>query len=248
MDYNDVSFKSVPTDEECIVNAVQIGKIINEPPHTIRSWASEFEDYLYIKKMNGRFLYTQKSIEQFEFIKTLRREKNFSIEQIRQQLKLTGYNSEETGLVTNDINFIESVSTDVAIKLKNELGGFITELFNTQNESIQKYITSIKTEVEETVQEQLEVSEKKLQNKIQEQTNTIQENINSNNENILKRLQDQEEQNKKLLECMDSIQKEVAITKEMNEKMDKMRQSMDERKAEIEKPKEKSIWSKLFSK
>lgn len=258
MDYSDVSFKPIPTDEECVVNAVQIGKMIDEPPHTIRSWANEFEDYLYIKKMNGRFLYTQKSVEQFEFIKTLRREKNFSIEQIRQQLKLTGYNynPKENGLINpNDVNFIESISADISIKIKNELGNFLAEMFAKQNDLTKEYISNIQTNIEQTVQDQLENSEKKLNDsfneKITNQTEKIQENIKTNNQELLKEINEQKEQNKKLLEYVDSIQKEVAITREMNEKMDFMKNAMEERKKEnqLEISSEKqSFWSKLFKK
>lgn len=258
MDYNDVSFKAVPTDDECVVNAVQIGKMIDEPPHTIRSWANEFEDYLYIKKMNGRFLYTQKSVEQFEFIKTLRREKNFSIEQIRQQLKLTGYNynPKENGLVnSNDVNFIESISADISIKLKNELGNFIAEMFAKQNDLTKEHISKIQTNIEQTVQDQLENSEKKinetLNEKIANQTEKIQEDIKNNNQELLKEINEQKEQNKKLLEYMDSIQKEVAVTKDLNEKMDYMKNAMEERKKENQlavNTEKQSFWSKFFKK
>jgi hypothetical protein len=53
MNFDDVSYVGVPEDDECIVNAVQIGKQLDLPPHIIRSWADEFEEFLYIKKKRG---------------------------------------------------------------------------------------------------------------------------------------------------------------------------------------------------
>ena len=46
MNFDDVSYVGVPDDSECIKNAVQIGKELDIPPHVIRSWADEFEEFL----------------------------------------------------------------------------------------------------------------------------------------------------------------------------------------------------------
>ena len=71
MNFYDVPYHIIPNDEECVINASQIGKRIGEAPSTIRTWANQYEEYLYIKKVNGRFVYTEKSVIQFEFIKKL---------------------------------------------------------------------------------------------------------------------------------------------------------------------------------
>ena len=88
--YTDVSYKIVPEDEDCILNAVQIGKIIDEPASTVRTWAKECEDYLYIKRINGSLRYTQASIQQFQDIKVWRREKDYPFDVIREIMKKRG--------------------------------------------------------------------------------------------------------------------------------------------------------------
>lgn len=228
--YNDVGYTNIPDDDECLITAVHISKIIEEPPHTIRSWADEFEDYLYIKKINGRFSYTNKSIEQFEFIKKLRREKNFSIKQIKDQLRIKGFHYEdnENGLInTDDINLMESIKVDIGIEVKNQLKDFLNMFIEAQQFENTKMINSIKTEVEQTVQEQ------------------IQESMSG----IEKELQEQKESNEKLSQQLTDIQQELAVTHDLNDKMDNLKLLMEQRKKENEEKQEqesKGFLSKLF--
>lgn len=230
MNFDDVSYVSVPEDEECLVNAVQISKQIDEPPHTIRSWADEFEEFLYIKKINGRFSYTQKSIEQFELIKKLRREKNFSIKQIKDQLRIKGFNYEnnDIGLINpNDLNLMETIKSEIGIEIKNQLKDFLTEFYKIQKEENIKLVTSIKTEVEQTVQEQLDNSMAEISEKLELQV----------------------EENKKLSEQLNSIQQELSVTQELNEKMDNLKHSMEQRKKETEEQNQhQGLFSKWFGK
>lgn len=215
MNFDDVSYVGVPDDSECVVNAVQISKIIDEPPHTIRSWADEFEEFLYIKKMNGRFSYTQKSIGQFELIKKLRREKNFSIKQIKEQLRIKGFNYEnnDSGLINpNDISLMESIKIDLGIEMKNQLANFLSDFFKLQEQNNIDLVTSIKTEVEQTVQDQIEVSMS----------------------GIKQELELQRQENSKLSNQLTSIQQELAVTQELNSKMDDLRLAMEQRKKESE--------------
>ena len=167
-----MGYINVPEDDECLITAVHISKIIEEPPHTIRSWADEFEDFLYIKKINGRFSYTNKSIEQFEFIKKLRREKNFSIKQIKDQLRIKGFHYEdnESGLInTDDINLMESIKVDIGIEVKNQLKDFLNVFMEAQSIENTKMINSIKTDVEQTVQEQISESMSGIEKQLKEQ-------------------------------------------------------------------------------
>lgn len=228
--YNDVGYINIPEDDECLITAVHISKIIEEPPHTIRSWADEFEDFLYIKKINGRFSYTNKSIEQFEFIKKLRREKNFSIKQIKDQLRIKGFHYEdnENGLInTDDINLMESIKVDIGIEVKNQLKDFLNMFMESQSIENNKMINSIKTEVEQTIQEQLEASMSGIE----------------------KELQEQKESNEKLSQQLTDIQQELAVTQELNTKMDNLKLLMEQRKKENEenqKQESKGFLSKLF--
>ena len=230
MNYDDVSYVGVPDEIECVVNAVQISKQIDEPPHTIRSWAEEFEEFLYIKKINGRFSYTQKSIEQFEFIKKLRREKNFSIKQIKDQLRIKGFNYSEgdIGLINpNDLNLMESIKVDLGIEIRNQLVSFMAEFVKHQERNNIDLVSSIKTEVEQTVQEQLECSMSEINQKLQLQV----------------------EENKKLSEQLNSIKQELSVTQELNSKMDSLKQSMEQRKKEAEEQNQhQGIFSKWFGK
>ena len=225
--YNDVGYINVPEDDECLITAVHISKIINEPPHTIRSWADEFENFLYIKKINGRFSYTNKSIEQFEFIKKLRREKNFSIKQIKDQLRIKGFHYEdnENGLInTDDVNLMESIKIDIGLEVKNQLNNFLNLFMESQKQNNDILVDSIKTEVEHTVQDQLEISMSVIEKELQEQK--------EGNQNLSKQLSD--------------IQQELSVTHELNSKMDNLKTLMEIRKQESEQP--KSLFSKFFHK
>lgn len=210
--YNDVGYMNIPDDSECLVTAVHISKIIEEPPHTIRSWADEFEDFLYIKKINGRFSYTNKSIEQFEFIKKLRREKNFSIKQIKDQLKIKGFHYEdnENGLInTDDINLMESIKVDIGIEVKNQLKDFLNIFMEAQQLENANLLNSIKTDVEQTVQELLEESMS----------------------GIDKEIQLQKESNKILSQKLNDIQQELSITQDANKQLS---QKLEEQSKQIQ--------------
>lgn len=232
MNFDDVSYVNIPSDIDCVVNAVQISKIIDEPPHTIRSWADEFEEFLYIKKKNGRFSYTQKSIGQFELIKKLRREKKFSIKQIKEQLRIKGFNYEQNDnelINANDINLMETIKADIGIEVKNQLKEFLSSFIQYQEQNNKELIESVKTEVEQTVQEQLEDSMNEIKQELELQRN----------------------ENTKLSQQLTSIQQELAVTQELNSKMDNLKLLMQERKQQSElqeQQKPKSFLSKLFHK
>lgn len=251
--FNDVEYKSIPKDEECMVTAVKIGEILNEPASRIRKWAEYHEDNLYIKKVNGRFVYTQKSIKQFEFIKDLKQNKGMTHEQIKQYMKKHGIECEKfsSGIINpNDPFGYEVLSSAIAQETENKLKEFMGMFIQYQEKNNIELVNLIKSDIEQieqSVDDRLKLSEEKITN----QTEKIQENIKTNNQELLKEINEQKEQNKKLLEYVDSIQKEVAITREMNEKMDFMKNAMEERKKEnqLEISSEKqSFWSKFFKK
>jgi DNA-binding transcriptional MerR regulator len=227
MNFDDVSYVGVPEDNECIVNAVQIGKQLDLPPHIIRSWADEFEEFLYIKKINGRMTYTQKSVAQFEWIKAMR-DKGYGIKHIKEQWKLKGITDEnkELGIITpNDVSLMESIKLELGIEIKNQLSNFLQEFVKSQEKNNIDLVADIKTEVEQTIQEQLEDSMSGIQ----------------------KELESQREENKKLSEQLNSIQKEIAVTQDLNLKMDNLKLLMEQRKKESEEePQHQGFFEKLF--
>jgi len=169
MNFDDVSYVGVPDDSECIKNAVQIGKELDIPPHVIRSWADEFEEFLYVKKINGRLTYTQKSVDQFEWIKAMR-DKGYGIKHIREQLKVKGFtDNNDLGLInTNDISLMESIRTDVGIEVKNQLKDFLMEFKNLQEQIELQKEESRKIELELVIDEHNQMSEENMKKHIDE--------------------------------------------------------------------------------
>ena len=224
MNFDDVSYVGVPDDSECIVNAVQIGKVLDLAPHIIRSWADEFEDFLYVKKINGRMTYTEKSIRQFEWIKAMR-DKGYGIKHIREQLKIKGFNydNNDLGIINpNDVNLMESIRTDIGIEVKNQLKEFLKIFMEHQGQNNNELIKSLTSEVEQTVQDQLEDSMIGIQ----------------------KELEEQKEANQKLLEQLNEVKEELALTKNTSLKVEEQLQDnfdsmskkiIDENKESLEK-------------
>lgn len=156
MNYNDVSYQAIPKDEECILNAVQIGKILQENPSTIRTWANLYEDYLYIKKINGRFVYTEASVNQFKFIKDLCRNKNMGHSQIREIISKQGfdYAKFDSGLVNLDdpLGF-QALASAIALENKNQLVEFMNNFIKFQTENNKIVLEEMKREMCETIDE-----------------------------------------------------------------------------------------------
>lgn len=157
--YTDVNYSNIPTDEECIINAVQIGKVIGEPPSTIRVWAERHQEFLYIKKINGRFSYTQASINQFKFIQTLIRDKKFTHELVHEQLSKRGFEYEKysSGLINLDdpLGF-EALASQLAIKNGEQLKEFLMRFMEYQENFKKELKEELKTEVAVSVDEHLE--------------------------------------------------------------------------------------------
>jgi len=227
--FSDTSYFQVPEDNECILNAVQLGKLIDEPATTIRSWADKHDKYLYIKKVNDRFVYTQASIEQFKFIKDLCRNKNFTHKQITDHIKQHGfeYSKYDSGLVDiKDPLGYQALASALALENQKQLKQFLTDFVQYQEESHEKLIESVKTEVEQTVQEQLEESMSGIQ----------------------KELELQREENKKLSNQIDDMHREIAVTNDLNNRINHALENMEQRKKEFEEKQEpKSIFSKIFN-
>ena len=197
--YNDVEYIEIPTNEECMVTAVKIGEILEEPPSRIRKWAEYHEDNLYVKKVNGRFAYTQKSIDQFKFIKDLKLNKNMTHEQIKQHMHKHGmqYSKYDGGLIDPKDPFgYEALSSAISQKTENQLKEFLVKFVEYQDHNNKELIKSITSEVEQTVQDQIEESMSEIE----------------------KELELQKESNKQLSQQLSDVQQELSLTKETNQK------------------------------
>ncbi|NFT08132.1 MerR family transcriptional regulator [Clostridium botulinum] len=202
MKYTDVSYFHVPEDSECVLNAVQLSKLIDEPDTTVRSWADKHQQFLYIKKINNRFVYTQASVNQFKFIKDLCRNKNFTHKQISEHIKQHGfkYQSYDSGLVNpEDPLGFQALSSALALENKKQLQEFLSSFIEYHQQENNKLVESIKSEISLTVQDQMEISMSTIKSQ----------------------LQLQKEDNIKLNRQLEEMKKELVLTKESNEKLEK---------------------------
>ena len=210
MNFNDVNYKNMPTDDECVVNAVQIARRLGEQPHTIRMWAESYEDCLYVKKINGRLVYTEASVSQFEFIQKLIRKNKFTHAQIREHIDKHGfeYTKFDSGLVTpEDPLGFQALAVALSMENNKQLQLFLGEFMQLQEENNQKLISSIKEEVAMTVQDIVEIE---LENHYK------------------------------------AIEEELKVTRETNEKMDKLIKLTEERKEDSDSNNKKGLFSKWF--
>jgi len=157
--YTDVNYSNVPKDEECVLNAVQIGKILGEPPSTIRVWADKHGKFLYIKKIKGRFAYTQASVKQFEFIQSLIRDKKFTHDLVHEQISKRGFEYEkyDSGLMNpEDPLGFEALATQLAIKNGEQLKEFLMKFVEYQENFKKELKEDIKTEVAVAIDEHMD--------------------------------------------------------------------------------------------
>lgn len=205
--YNDVSFNVVPNDEECVVNAVQIGKRIDEPPHTIRSWADAFQDFLYIKKINGRWQYTEKSVSQFQIIKSLRRDKDVSISQIKELIQNNGFqnlqNNTSSEVINRDTFDIQYITTVLTEENKRQMTAFMSAIIQQQNQFKETLLEELKSETAITVQETIESSVVELQNIL----NSALEKQDSKTDMMLNKLEAKEQMDTELVSNLRELMK-----------------------------------------
>lgn len=204
--FNDVEYRELPEDEECMVTAVKIGELLKEPVSTIRKWAEYHENNLYIKKIEGKFRYTLRSVDEFKFIQDCIRNKKMTHAQVKDHMKKhgTNYSQFDGGLLDpKDPMGFTALSASLALENKKQLLAFMNSFVEYQNENNQALIESIKKEVSTTVQETIEES--------------------------LKEFKD-----------------ELSVTKDLNEKLDRLRESMEHRKDESNKNKKIGFFSWIF--
>lgn len=215
--YNDVNYSNLPSDDECMLNAVQISKIVGEPASTIRTWAERHQNNLYIKKINGRFVYTQASVDQFKFIKILCREKNMTHEQIYDHISKKGfeYQKYDSGLINpEDPLGYEALASQIMLKNQNMLKEFMVEFVKYQEQREDSLIAKINNEVAITVDERLD------------------EKLDNFKSDLLQAVVDQKE--------LEFKQRDEIL-------LDNLRKHMEENQKKFEEQQsKKSFWSRLF--
>lgn len=157
--YNDVSYSSVPDDDECVLNAVQISKMVGEPASTIRLWADMYENFLCVKRINSRMVYTQKSVNEFKFIQMLIRDKKFKHEQVHEQLSKRGfeYSKYDGGLINLDdpLGF-EALASQIMLKNQEQLKEFLMKFVEYQEDFKKELKEDIRTEVAVAIDEHMD--------------------------------------------------------------------------------------------
>lgn len=220
--YNDVNYSNLPSDDECILNAVQISKLVGEPASTIRTWAERHQNNLYIKKINGRFVYTNASVEQFRFIKSLCREKKMTHDQIEEHLNKKGfqYQKYDGGLINpEDPLGYEALASQIMIKNQDMMKQFLVEFVKYQEQFKEEIKSDIKSEVAITVDDRME------------------SNLNSFKEDL-------KEEFKSYID-----QREFDYKNRDNEIIDSLKKHMEESQRKFEENNaKKSFWSRIFNK
>ena len=206
-------------------NCMQVAQIVDEPDSTIRYWSKVFQPLLQIKTSNNVRKYTKTNIENLLFIKKLLKEDGLTVKQAMEYCSKKGFDN-ETGLIdtSNPLviqTFISAMTTQMDKKIEH-----------MQNQIIEKQQQMINN----------------LNNMLIEREENLKENIIVTVDEVIS--EKMNEFNNTLDNKFESIQKEIAITKDMNEKIDSMRESMKQRKEESEKENQekKSFWSRLLNK
>lgn len=123
LNFTDVSYTELKDD--IYYTAVQVAEILNEPVTTIRNWAKDesFGDLLELKRENGRRKYTKKDIDNLKFIKELV-DKKYSYTQIREIISKRGFSFGEynSGLINpNDPLGFEALAIQITQKQDEKL-------------------------------------------------------------------------------------------------------------------------------
>lgn len=228
--YNDVNYSNLPSNDECILNAVQISKLVGEPASTIRSWAEKHQNNLYIKKINGRFVYTSASVEQFRFIKSLCREKKMTHDQIEEHLNKKGfqYQKYDGGLINpEDPLGYEALASQIMIKNQDMMKQFLMEFVKYQEDFKEEIKSDIKSEVAITVDDRME------------------SNLNEFKDGFKEELK--EDLKQEFQAYID--QRELDYKNRDNEMIDLLKKHMEDSQRKFEENNvKKSFWSRIFNK
>lgn len=233
--YTDVSFIHVPDDEDCTISGAEIARRIGlKEPQTLYEWSKAFSGFLSIKKVNGRWKFSQKSLEEFAFIKELR-DKNWTWKQIREHLNKRGFSFAEYdgGLINpKDPMGYEALAIQISMKTQKTMQDFLINLEKTldkRDEELLKRIderilngvsdevnfhmlnigSDIKTHTEETMQKEIIKITEDIEKIKTETLNSITDEF-SNNSNTLNDLTKQiKESHEKDIEMIQKLRNDL---------------------------------------
>lgn len=248
--YTDVSFMHVPDDEDCTISGAEIARRIGlKEPQTLYEWAKAFSSFLSIKKVNGRWKFSQKSLEEFAFIKELR-DKNWTWKQIREHLNKRGFSFAEydSGLINpNDPMGYEALAIQISMKNELMLQNFLVSLeqaldkrdakllekideriLNGVSDEIEFHMLNVKSNIKNQTKEILEQKMTKIKNDIEEikkETLISIANEFSNNSkdfnNLTEQIKEMKEVHQKDIEMIQKLRKDLEEKKENQEQNQK---------------------------
>lgn len=198
----------------------QVANILNQSDSKIRYYTNVFDEILNIEISNKQRRYTEADIDKMRFLIELKDE-GMTIKQIQEYCQQVDFeNSKEIQIKENNPLSIQSL----AKALLEEQSKLMLEM---KNELIKCHMDMI-----EDLNNRLDIRDDRLKEDISITVdNVISDRLDNFNSNINNKFE--------------SIEKELSVTKQMNEKIDHLREAMKERKEENEE-KNKSFWSKLF--
>ena len=199
----------------------QVANILNQSDSKIRYYTNVFDEILNIEISNKQRRYTEADIDKMRFLIELKDE-GMTIKQIQEYCQQVDFeNSKEIQIKENNPLSIQSL----AKALLEEQSKLMLEM---KNELIKCHMDMI-----EDLNNRLDIRDDRLKEDISITVdNVLSDKLDNFNSNINSKFE--------------SIEKELSVTKQMNEKIDHLREAMKERKEENEEIKNKSFWSKLF--
>lgn len=199
----------------------QVANILNQSDSKIRYYTNVFDEILNIEISNKQRRYTEADIDKMRFLIELKDE-GMTIKQIQEYCQQVDFeNSKEIQIKENNPLSIQSL----AKALLEEQSKLMLEM---KNELIKCHMDMM-----EDLNNRLDIRDDRLKEDISITVdNVISDRLDNFNSNINNKFE--------------SIEKELSVTKQMNEKIDHLREAMKERKEENEEIKNKSFWSKLF--
>lgn len=199
----------------------QVANILNQSDSKIRYYTNVFDEILNIEISNKQRRYTEADIDKMRFLIELKDE-GMTIKQIQEYCQQVDFeNSKEIQIKENNPLSIQSL----AKALLEEQSKLMLEM---KNELIKCHMDMI-----EDLNNRLDIRDDRLKEDISITVdNVLSDKLDNFNSNINNKFE--------------SIEKELSVTKQMNEKIDHLREAMKERKEENEEIKNKSFWSKLF--
>lgn len=204
----------------------QVANILDQPDSKIRYYTNVFDEILNIEISNKQRRYREQDIDKLRFLIELKQE-GMTIKQIQEYCQQVDFEN----------------SKDIQIKETNPLS--IKSMAKALLEEQAELISNMQENIIKQQQEMIE----NLNNMLIKRDEELKVSISITVDDVIS--EKMNEFNTTLNEKFDSIQKEVAITKELNEKMDIIKNNMEERKKENQLAtniQKEHWWSKLLKK